>query len=155
MFSFKTYSSLPDEAAAIRKAVFVDEQGFVDEFDGTDDAATHIVLYNDDEPIACCRFFAGAEAGAYVIGRFAVLKERRKQGAGTLLLKEAERQIREAGGKRITLAAQVRAKGFYAKAGYAARGGEFLEQDYPHVRMEKLLGDSRWLSAEFMPSFQF
>ena len=137
MFSFKTYSSLPDEAAAIRKAVFVDEQGFVDEFDGTDDVATHIVLYNDDEPIACCRFFAGAEAGAYVIGRFAVLKEHRKQGAGAHLLKEAERQIWAAGGKRITLAAQIRAAAFYAKAGYETRGDEFLEQDYPHVWMGK------------------
>ena len=142
MFSFRTYSFLPDEAAAIRKAVFVDEQGFVDEFDGADDVATHIVLYDDGEPVACCRFFEGGEQDVYVIGRFAVLKERRNRGAGARLLKEAERQIREAGGKRITLAAQVRAKGFYAKAGYAARGGEFLEQDYPHVRMEKLLGDS-------------
>ena len=139
MYSFKTYSSLPDEAAAIRKAVFVDEQGFVDEFDSADNAATHIVLYNEAEPIACCRFFAGEKARVYVIGRFAVLKEHRNCGAGTLLLKEAERQIRDAGGKRITLAAQVRAKGFYAKAGYAPRGGEFLEQDYPHIWMEKAL----------------
>ena len=137
MYSFKSYSSLPDEGAAIRKAVFVDEQGFVDELDCTDDAARHIVLYSDGEPIAYCRFFAGAEAGACVIGRFAVLKEHRKQGAGAFLLKEAERQIKEAGGKKITLAAQIHAAGFYAKLGYTARGDEFLEQDYPHVWMEK------------------
>ena len=139
MFSFKTYSFLPGEAAAIRKAVFVDEQGFVDEFDGTDDAARHIVLYDDGEPVACCRYFAGEDAGTYVIGRFAVLKEFRHCGAGTILLKEAERQIRQAGGKEVTLAAQLRAAAFYAKAGYAPRGDVFLEQDYPHVRMEKQL----------------
>ncbi len=137
MYSFKTYSSLPDDAMAIRKAVFIEEQGFIDEFDSHDAAARHIVLYSDNAPIACCRCFEGEEAGVYVIGRFAVLKEYRKQGVGKILLEEAERQIREAGGKEIRLAAQLRAKGFYAKAGYSPRGDEFLEQDYPHVWMGK------------------
>ena len=140
MFSFKTYSSLPDDAAAIRKAVFVDEQGFIDEFDGTDDVAMHIVLYSDNVPIACCRYFAGEEAGVYIIGRFAVLKKHRMRGVGMILLQEAERQIREAGGKEITLAAQVRAASFYAKAGYEPQGDVFLEQDYPHVHMRKQWG---------------
>ena len=47
----KSYDCLPGEAAAIRKEVFMDEQGFVSEFDGSDDAAHHLVLF-DEMPMA-------------------------------------------------------------------------------------------------------
>ena len=139
MLEFKAYSSLPDDAAAIRKSVFVEEQGFVDEFDGRDAAATHIVLYSEGEPIASCRCFEGDEAGVWLIGRFAVLKEHRKRGIGKMLLEEAERQIRKAGGKEARLAAQIQAAGFYEKGGYSRCGDEFLEQDWPHIPMRKAL----------------
>lgn len=33
MLHFKTYHSLPEDAALIRQKVFMEEQGFVDEFD--------------------------------------------------------------------------------------------------------------------------
>ena len=35
---------LPPQAAAIRRAVFMDEQGFRDEFDEIDPRASHLVL---------------------------------------------------------------------------------------------------------------
>lgn len=58
MISFKTYSSLPADAVFIRQKVFVEEQGFQDEFDETDQKAQHIVLYMDSFPAAVCRFFS-------------------------------------------------------------------------------------------------
>lgn len=139
MFSFKTYSFLHDDAAAIRKTVFVDEQGFIDEFDGHDAAAKHIVLYAGDAPAGCCRHFEGKEPGIHFIGRFAVLKEFRGQHCGKIMLEEAERQIRAAGGREARLAAQSHAAGFYEKAGYSPCGSEFLEQNSPHIPMRKIL----------------
>ena len=38
------YDTLPDEAAEIRRAVFVEEQGFHNEFDEIDKRAKHIVF---------------------------------------------------------------------------------------------------------------
>ena len=46
----KTYHTLPVEAKAIREEVFVKEQGFVHEFDDTDQIATHLVLFYQGEP---------------------------------------------------------------------------------------------------------
>ena len=48
----KSYDCLPGEAAAIRRKVFMDEQGFVSEFDGTDDAAHHLVLFDGPRAVA-------------------------------------------------------------------------------------------------------
>ena len=45
MLHFKTYHSLPEDAALIRQKIFMEEQGFVDEFDAIDPQADHIVLY--------------------------------------------------------------------------------------------------------------
>ena len=46
------YDTLPDEAAEIRRAVFVEEQGFHNEFDEIDKRAKHIVLYDNNAPWA-------------------------------------------------------------------------------------------------------
>lgn len=49
--NFKVYSKLPAEAAKIRETVFVQEQGFREEFDTTDQFASHLVCYDRDLPI--------------------------------------------------------------------------------------------------------
>ena len=140
MNRFKIYHALPEDAAFIRKTVFVDEQGFTDEFDDIDAAAKHIVLYSDEkQPIATCRFFEDRKHNAYIVGRIAVLKEFRKSRCGTALLQEAERQVRSIGVKKLMLAAQVQAKGFYERLGYSIVGEEFLEEHCPHIWMHKNL----------------
>lgn len=137
MPTIQTYPTLPPAAAAIRQAVFVEEQGFVEEFDAQDAAATHLVLVGDDgRPMATCRYFQGGD-GAWLIGRVAVLPEFRKAHCGAALLREAERQIAAHGGREIRLAAQVQARGFYEKSGYAAYGEEFPEEGCPHIWMKK------------------
>ena len=139
MLHFKTYHSLPEDAALIRQKVFMEEQGFVDEFDAIDPQADHIVLYDEQQPIATCRYFWDDEQQGYLVGRIAVVKEFRGQALGAAILREAEQQIRQQGGSRLLLAAQVRAKGFYEKQGYAAKGEEFLEEYCPHIWMHKEL----------------
>ena len=51
------------------------EQGFKYEFDETDHLAKHMLLFEDDIPVATCRFFFSVERDCYVIGRIAVSKE--------------------------------------------------------------------------------
>lgn len=91
---------LPEAARQIRQKVFVEEQGFYDEIDGTDDRAEHFVVWQEDAlPAATCRVFWDDGIQGYVLGRFAVLPQYRRQAVGTFLLKEVERHVRKAGAK--------------------------------------------------------
>ena len=60
--TFKCYDRLPEEAKAIRTAVFVGEQGFETEFDDIDDVARHIVMYDGERAVATCRYYKGKAA---------------------------------------------------------------------------------------------
>lgn len=57
ILEFRTYHRLPDEARTVRTEVFMQEQGFINEFDATDANAKHIVAFVDNVPIGTCRFF--------------------------------------------------------------------------------------------------
>jgi predicted GNAT family N-acyltransferase len=135
----KVFKRLPEEAKEIRIKVFVEEQGFQDEFDHTDDISTHIVLFEASEPIAVCRFYYSAERQCYVIGRIAVLKEFRGRDLGTALLRAAEQEIMRMHGKTAELSAQVRASVFYEKNGYVSLGETHMDEGCPHVWMKKKL----------------
>lgn len=140
MLETKIYQILPEEAIAIRKAVFVQEQGFVNEFDDIDQTAYHIVLFVEQKAVGTCRVFWNAERNSYVLGRVAVSKEYRGNEYGVSLVKAAEKLVCELKGKQLSLAAQVQAKAFYNKLGYIALEPEFLEEGCPHVWMGKTLG---------------
>ena len=43
----RTYDRLPEEATRIRREVFMEEQGFEDEFDDMDGRALHVVAFLD------------------------------------------------------------------------------------------------------------
>ena len=133
----KRYDKLPEAAREIRTAVFMEEQGFREEFDELDGECTHLVLYLQGEPAAVARVYREGEEGVYVIGRIAVVKQRRGLGLGRQIVEAGEALAREKGGKRVRLAAQVQAAGFYEKLGYRKAGEEFLEEHCPHVWMEK------------------
>lgn len=137
---FKIYGTLPEDAILIRKLVFMEEQGFVDEFDDVDSIAKHIVFYNDEnKAVATCRYFSDEENKTCIVGRIAVVKEFRQNHYGRLVLCEAEQQAETAGMEKIRLAAQIQAVGFYQKQGYAIEGDEFLEEHCPHIWMYKKL----------------
>ncbi|WP_099205765.1 GNAT family N-acetyltransferase [Scatolibacter rhodanostii] len=128
-----------DDSIMIRKEVFVSEQGFVEEFDETDNAAKHIVLYINNLPAATCRYFKKANSNQYTIGRVAVLNTFRGQGLGKKVMELAEKAIAEDNGESIILASQTQAQGFYEKCGYTSVGEVFLEEDCPHIHMQKAL----------------
>lgn len=48
---------LHPDAMLVRQEVFVEEQGFHDEFDDIDEIADHYLLYVDGEIAGCCRVF--------------------------------------------------------------------------------------------------
>lgn len=132
------YEGLPEEAKQIRQTVFVEEQGFQEEFDQTDAAAVHFVVYLEDFlPVATCRVFWDAVVGGYVLGRFAVLKEYRDRNIGSAMMKEVKKYVQKAGGKSLALHAQCRVSGFYRKLGFVEYGEVEDEQGCPHVWMKK------------------
>lgn len=139
MIECKSFDKLPDDARRIREEVFVKEQGFTIEFDDKDSISRHMVLYADGIPAGTCRVFWDDQQKSYVIGRVAVRKIFRGNHYGTELLKAAEQEVREAGGKTLALTAQVRVKHFYESLGYTASGEEFLDEFCPHVWMRKVL----------------
>ncbi len=111
------YESLPNDAKEIRKTVFINEQGFQNEFDEIDNEATHIVLYDEDEtPVATCRVFWDSGMNAYVLGRLAVIGEYRGKNIGSIMLKEAEKYVQKKEGNILILHAQCRTVDFYKKS---------------------------------------
>ena len=59
-----TVSALSKDAESIRTEVFIEEQGFSNEFDETDCIAEHIVFYENGPPAAVCRFYPDHEEGS-------------------------------------------------------------------------------------------
>ncbi len=131
------YNEKNDDAINIRINVFVDEQGFRDEFDKVDDIAKHIVVYDDENPIGTCRIFT-YDNKDYFLGRLAVIKEHRNQGIGALLMKAAEDYVKKVNGNTLKLHAQCRVKAFYAKLGYVEYGDIEDEEGVSHIWMKKI-----------------
>ncbi len=137
MIRAKVFDSLPKEAESIRRAVFMDEQGFKDEFDDIDGMAWHIVLFDGDVPAATCRVFFDEDNNSYVLGRLAVLKQYRGQNLGSMAVLEAQELVRSMGGKSIILHAQCRVSGFYESLGYAQFGSMDYDEGCEHIWMKK------------------
>ena len=139
MTEIKTYHTLPQQAKEIRKEVFVAEQGFTKEFDETDSIATHLVLFYQGEPAGTCRFFPTEQPGIWDFGRLAVKLSFRDKHLGSLLVQEAEEQVRRLGGTKLALMAQIRVQKFYEKNGYTLVGEPCDDKGCPHIWMVKEL----------------
>jgi len=124
----------------LRWTVFVEEQGVrpSEELDGHDrGGAVHALAVLDGVPCGAGRVIFPAPHVAK-IERMAVALEARGKGVGRALLAFLESEALRRGAAKLTLWAQVRARAFYEKAGYAAAGAEFDDgTGIPHVAMEK------------------
>lgn len=128
-----------DEAFAIRKAVFVEEQlvPMEEEIDEFENDCTHFVLYNQDEPVGAGRF---RELDGYgKVERICVLKENRNGGSGKAIMEAIENFAVKEGFKKLKLNAQTQAIPFYEKLGYEAVSDEFLDAGIPHRTMIKTI----------------
>lgn len=78
------------DAKIVRQEVFVEEQGFMMEFDEIDNHAIHVTLYLDKVLAGCARMYADIEKDVMRIGRIALRKPYRKQGFGKVLVESCE-----------------------------------------------------------------
>lgn len=135
---FRSFAGeLPPDARTLRTKIFVEEQGFAQEFDDKETVSTHIVAYENGTPVGTCRYYPFADGKTFVIGRVAVAADCRKGGVGAALMREAERQIAAAGAREIRVSAQVCASAFYEKQGYVPYGDAYYEEHVPHIAMKK------------------
>ena len=132
----EVFDYLPESAKYIREVVFMQEQGFTEEFDALDGVATHLVAFDGDNPVAVCRIWLAKDG--WHVGRLAVLKEKRGMGLGSLMLAAAETHVHALGGCSISLHAQCRAEQFYHKCGYAPYGEIDYDEGVEHVHMRKI-----------------
>ncbi len=124
------------EAAHIRRTVFVDEQNAPEEneIDSYDPVARYLLLVYDGKAVGTLRFFD--LAGWLKVGRVAILKEWRGLGLGKLLVARCLEEAKQLGFSKSVIHAQSDKRDFYAKFGYRSVGGEFIEDNIPHYRME-------------------
>lgn len=128
-----------DAPHALRRAVFIDEQGYseAEEWDDLDAVARHLVAYDGDRAVGTARIFVADAEGR--IGRVCVLPEARGTGLGAALIRDACARLVAAGCTRVVLGAQVRAMGFYERLGFVACGPEYDDGGVPHREMERQL----------------
>lgn len=118
---------------ALRRAVFVVEQHVPEdlEWDEADAVSLHALAQDADGlPVGTGRLLPDGH-----VGRMAVIRERRGEGAGRALLEFLIGQARRQGMRSLQLHAQTHAIGFYARQGFVVQGSEFLEAGIPHRLM--------------------
>ncbi|MFJ9420843.1 GNAT family N-acetyltransferase [Streptomyces sp. NPDC101249] len=142
-----------DAAFAVRKEVFVGEQGVPEdlEYDAFDEPgadAVHLLAVRDDGlPLGTGRLLYGPTAADRTggdptvgsLGRLAVTAHARGLGVGVALVRAIEDVARARGLTAVDLHAQTRALGFYEGLGYEAYGPEYPEAGIPHRAMRRAL----------------
>ncbi|MGH7932743.1 MAG: GNAT family N-acetyltransferase [Candidatus Binataceae bacterium] len=128
-----------DQAYAIRRRVFIEEQHVPEEIelDADDARALHALALDGSIAVGCGRMLTRPDHAK--IGRMAVLRERRGEGIGRLVLEFLMEAARQRGCRKAVLDAQLTAEGFYRRNGYVAKGEPFEEGGIMHRQMERAL----------------
>lgn len=135
------WNTLGRDAARLRTAVFVREQGIPAdvEADALDASARHAALYNRlGQPVATGRLLQQAP-GVGRIGRMAVDRSVRGAQWGRVLLAALVDAARARGDTQVQLHAQCSAQGFYERAGFTVAGAPYEEAGLAHVLMTQAL----------------
>ncbi len=122
-----------DALKAVRAEVFIEEQNIPEseEWDADDAGADHALARTTaGEPIATGRLTPDGR-----IGRMAVVKAWRGHGVGAAILRHLIERAAARGMRRLTLSAQTYAIPFYARAGFAVSGAEYMDCAIPHQTM--------------------
>ncbi|HEY0177940.1 MAG TPA: GNAT family N-acetyltransferase [Pedobacter sp.] len=124
-----------ESAFAIRRKVFVEEQGVAPELElENEEESVHFLALSDNQPCGACRY-RKTDKG-YKLERFAVLKEFRGKRVGLAMVAAVLDDIPDTA-EAIYLNAQADAVSLYSKFGFAVEGEQFEEAGIPHVRMVK------------------
>ncbi|MFU1781771.1 GNAT family N-acetyltransferase [Haloarcula japonica] len=135
-----TWDAFQDAATAVRKAVFVEEQGVSEdeELDGNDSEAVQFLARDDEYPVGTARLrFPEPTVGK--VERVAVREPYRGDGVGAALMRAVEDAARDDGATELKLHAQTHVEPFYEQLGYETVSDEFEEAGIPHVKMRKRL----------------
>ena len=128
------------DALKIRFPVFVKEQKVPQEreLDDNDEISYHAVLYENEIPVACGRLYYTDKTAH--IGRVAVLKDYRRKGyATTVCRKLMDIAVSSKKADIIALGAQKYVVELYKKLGFKVVGKEYLDENIPHLNMEKII----------------
>lgn len=134
---YKIFDKLTDDAKIIREKVFMQEQGFENEFDDIDERSIHVVVYDNAKPIGTGRMYAGDGDGQMIIGRIAVLPEYRNHHLGKGIMEALENKAIADQKSELLLSAQCVARGFYERLGYKTIGEVYLDEHCEHIDMVK------------------
>ncbi len=120
---------------AIRRAVFVDEQGFSSgsEPDAYDAMAMYALVYDDDTPVGTGRLIVKGDR--LTIGRVCVLKDWRGKGIGDFIMRMLLNRAQELNAGSVVLSAQVERVGFYTRYGFVPYGDVIDDEGCPHRMM--------------------
>ncbi len=127
------------DAFKIRQTVFVNEQGYENEFDDIDGFCDYVTVYYDEKAVGTGRLFLyNKEPSTYVFGRIAVLKEYRNLHLGATIISALEDVLKAKNGHKAILLSQENAIGFYQKCGFSLKDGQTVyDEGHPHRWMEK------------------
>ena len=141
MYLTRITRSLEENPGArdVRAAVFMEEQGYQNEFDDHDAGAVHLCIYDGETGIATARCYPKGD-GVWVMGRVAVRRDYRGQRLGSRAVREMEDYLKTAlGAREIELSAQLHAMKMYEALVYQAEGGLIYDEGQPHRMMRRSL----------------
>ncbi|GBD60361.1 putative acetyltransferase [Tetragenococcus halophilus subsp. halophilus] len=141
IYTKDTQSNTYVNALAIRKEVFIKEQGVPveREIDENEQQAIHFVLYNEqNEPLATVRLLPSGN-NIVKVQRMAVVRQARGHHYGKVIMQEAENYASNHDYQQMTLGAQISARNFYRNLGYQEEGDIFLDAGIEHITMTKNL----------------
>jgi len=126
----------------LRNRVFIVEQSCpYQDVDGEDLTADnrHILGMLEGKLLACARVLTPRQAGdAVVIGRVIVSEEARGLKLGYRLMEQVLNSCATHWpGQPLYLSAQAHLEGFYSRLGFRAVTAVYLEDDIPHIGMQK------------------
>ena len=132
----KPWQEAKNEAYAIRRRVFIEEQGVPEdmELDEFDPLAIHALAYLDSQAIGTARLVTMPD-NIGRIGRMAVLAAYRRGGFGAGLLRVLLQEAAAQKMMKIELHAQLSAIPFYEQFGFIAQGDIYDEAGIAHRDM--------------------
>jgi predicted GNAT family N-acyltransferase len=114
-------------AMQVRKIVFVEEQKVPEELerDEHDFISQHVLLCEEEQPIATGRIFVDPEDLSIArLGRVAVLASFRGRGLGRMLIEKLIKKGQRLNATRIIIHAQLQVEQLYALFGFKKSGPE-------------------------------
>lgn len=124
----------------LRESVFIIEQDCIyQDVDNKDQKALHVLGAYDGKIVAYSRVFKPGDYFDYAsIGRVVIDKEYRDRKWGYPLMEASIKAVMDYFGEsRIEISAQLYLQKFYENNGFYAISETYLEDDIPHIRMQR------------------